>query len=62
MSRDIKRATLYSNQEMVANFGVPNQSGTYLVSAKIPFPLIIAWDHSQTVSRIRCHRLVTIPT
>jgi hypothetical protein len=48
----------YSNQEMVENFGIPNQSGTYLVSAKIPFPLIIAWDHSLTVSRIRCHKLV----
>ena len=48
----------YSNEEMVKNFGVPNQSGTYLVSAKIPFPLTIAWDHSQTVSRIRCHKLV----
>ena len=48
----------YSNEEMVKNFGVPNQSGTYLAYANIPFPLIIAWDHSQTVSRIRCHKLV----
>ena len=48
----------YSNEEMVKKFGVPNQSGTYLAYAKIPFPLTIAWDHSQTVSRIRCHKLV----
>lgn len=48
----------YSNEEMVSNFGIPNQSGTYLMNAKIPFPLIIAWDHSQTVSRIRCHKMV----
>lgn len=49
----------YTNQEMVQNFGIPNQSGRpYLVSARIPFPLVIAWDHSQTVSRIRCHKLV----
>ena len=47
----------YSNDEMIAKYGKPNQSGTYLVSAKIPFPLVIAWDKSQTVSRIRCHRL-----
>jgi hypothetical protein len=47
----------YSNAEMIEIYGKPNQSGTYLASANIPFPLIIAWDHSQTVSRIRCHKL-----
>lgn len=46
-----------SNEEMIAKYGVPNQSGTYLASAKIPFPLVIAWDHSQMVYRIRCHKL-----
>jgi len=47
----------YSNEEMVKKFGVPNQSGTYLAYANIPFPLVIAWDTSQTVKRIRCHKL-----
>lgn len=42
---------------MIDKYGIPNQSGTYLAYAKIPFPLVIAWDHSQTVSRIRCHKL-----
>lgn len=46
-----------STSEMVAKYGVPNQSGTYLASANIPFPLVIAWDDSVTVSRIRCHKL-----
>jgi hypothetical protein len=47
----------YSNDEMIAKYGKPNQTGTYLVSAKIPFPLVIAWDTSIKVSRIRCHKL-----
>ena len=47
----------YTNEEMIKIYGVPNQSGTYLSSANIPFPLVIAWDQSQIVSRIRCHKL-----
>lgn len=47
----------FSNEEMIAKYGIPNQSGTYLASALIPFPLFIAWDRSKTVSRIRCHKL-----
>jgi hypothetical protein len=47
----------YTNQEMVEKYGKPNQAGTYLAYAKMPFPLIIAWDTSVTVSRIRCHKL-----
>jgi hypothetical protein len=48
----------YTNAEMMKIYGIPNQSGTYLASANIPFSLIIAWDHSQTISRIRCHKQV----
>ena len=47
----------YSNEEMIAKYGKPNQTGTYLAYAKIPFPLIIAWDTSVTVTRMRCHKL-----
>lgn len=41
--------------QMIERFGKPNQVGTYLATAKIPFPLVIAWDKSVTVQRIRCH-------
>ncbi len=50
----------YTNSEMIDKYGIPNQAGSYLASAKIPFPLVIAWDHSQTVSRIRCHKLEVV--
>jgi len=50
----------YTTQEMIEKYGKPNQAGTYLAYAKIPFPLVIAWDHSQTVSRIRCHKLEVV--
>ena len=42
---------------MIDKYGKPNQSGTYLAYANIPFPLVIAWDTSVTVTRIRCHKL-----
>ena len=47
----------YSNEEMIEKYGKPNQSGTYLAYANIPFPLVIAWDTSVTVKRVRCHKL-----
>lgn len=47
----------YTTQEMIDKYGKPNQSGTYLASAIIPFKLKLAWDLSSTVSRIRCHKL-----
>jgi hypothetical protein len=47
----------YSIQEMVEKYGKPNQAGTYLAYANVPFPLVIAWDTSVTVKRIRCHKL-----
>ena len=47
----------YSNEEMIAKYGKPNQVGTYLAYANMPFPLTIAWDTSVTVKRIRCHKL-----
>lgn len=50
----------YSNEEMIEKYGKPNQAGTYLDYAIIPFPLIIAWDTSHTVQSIRCHKLEVV--
>ena len=30
----------------------------FLVRTTLPFPLIVSWDHSQTVAAITCHRLL----
>lgn len=47
-----------TTQEKLDRFGKPNEAGTYLVSAKVPFPLRLAWDKEKTVNSIRCHRAV----
>lgn len=48
---------LHDTNSMVAKYGQPNQSGTYLVSVAVAFPLRLAWDTKTVVSKIRCHRL-----
>ena len=46
-----------TTEELVAKYGKPNEAGTYLVSTPVPFPLVIAWDKTQTTNKIRCHKL-----
>jgi hypothetical protein len=41
---------------MIERYGKPNQSGTYLVSAPLPFTMRLAWDLDVKVNRIRCHK------
>lgn len=49
---------LLSTPEIIAKYGKPNQSGTYLVSIPLPYPMRLAWDLKTRVNTMRCHRLV----
>jgi hypothetical protein len=49
--------TLLTTAQMIAQYGAPNQSGTYLVSVPMPFTLRLAWDTSVAVKTIRCHKM-----
>lgn len=40
-----------------AYYGEPGDEGN-LVFFNLPYPMVLAWDHSVTVTRQRCHRLV----
>ena len=48
---------LLTTAQMVERYGKPSQSGTYLVSVPLPYPMTLAWDTGVTVKRMRCHRL-----
>jgi hypothetical protein len=48
---------LLTTAQMVAKYGQPNQSGTYLVSVPLPYPMRLAWDTAVTVKTMRCHKL-----
>ena len=44
--------------EITQKYGKPNQSGTYLVSIKLPYPMRLAWDKNTKVKTMRCRKLV----
>lgn len=43
-------------------FGTPNSTGAgYLVTIDLPYPMRLAWDKSQIVRKISCHKAVAEP-
>ena len=49
---------MLTTAQAIAKYGKPNQTGTYLVSIKLPFPLRLAWDKNTKVSTIRVHKAI----
>ena len=49
---------MISTKEAIKKYGKPNESGTYLVSIDLPYPMRLAWDKKTTVNKMRCHKLV----
>lgn len=49
---------MITTSQAIAKYGKPNQTGTYLVNLKLPFPMKLAWDKAVIVKTIRCHKLV----
>ena len=49
---------MITTEEAIKKYGKPNQSGTYLVSIKLPYPMRLAWDTKTKVTTMRCHKLV----
>jgi len=51
-------AKLITTQELIKNYGKPNQNGTYLTTITLPFPMRIAWDTKTKVTKMRVHKMV----
>jgi len=49
---------MITTAQAIAKYGKPNQTGSYLVSIKLPFPMKLAWDKNTIVKTMRCHKLV----
>lgn len=47
---------MLSTSEAIVKYGKPNQSGTYLVSVPLPFPMRLAWDKDTKIKTIRVHK------
>ena len=47
---------LLTTAQMIERYGKPNQTGTYLVSVPLPYPMRLAWDTATVVKTMRCHK------
>jgi hypothetical protein len=50
---------MLTTAQTTKKYGVPNETGAgYLVTLNLPYPMRLAWDTDETVTRMRCHKLV----
>ena len=49
---------MLTTQQIIKEFGKPNQQGSYLTTIKLPYPMRLAWDKKTKVNTMRCHKLV----
>lgn len=50
---------MITTKQLLSNYGSPSEDGrAYLVSLKLPYPMVLAWDKKVSVNSIRCHKLV----
>ncbi len=49
---------MITTAQALAKYGQPNETGTYLTTIKLPYPMRIAWDTKTMVTKMRCHKLV----
>jgi hypothetical protein len=49
---------MLTTQQIINEFGKPNQQGSYLTTIKLPYPMRLAWDKKTKVNTMRCHKLV----
>ncbi len=49
---------MLSTNQIIAKYGKPNQQGSYLTTIQLPYPMRLAWDKKEKVSKMRCHKLV----
>jgi hypothetical protein len=50
---------MITTAQLFAKYGKPTETGSqYLVTLKLPYPMVLAWDKSTKVTSIRCHKLV----
>ena len=50
---------MLTTAQAIKKYGTPNETGDgYLVTLTLPYPMRLAWDTDETVTKIRCHKLV----
>jgi hypothetical protein len=50
---------MITTRQLLAKYGKPTVNGApYLVTINLPYPMRLAWDLDEQVTRMRCHKLV----
>ena len=50
---------MLTTKQLIAKYGKPTIDGkAYLVTIDLPYPMRIAWDLDEKVTKMRCHKLV----
>ena len=50
---------MLTTAQAIKKYGTPNETGAgYLVTLTLPYPMRLACDTDETVTRMRCHKLV----
>ena len=50
---------MLTTKQLIAKYGKPTVDGKeYLVTINLPYPMRIAWDLDEKVTKMRCHKLV----
>lgn len=49
---------MMTTQQVIDIYGEPDETGGYLVTIDLPYPMRLAWDTDRTVTRMRCHKLL----
>ena len=47
---------MLTTAQLISKYGQPNETGTYLKTITLPYPMRIAWDTNTKVSKMRCHK------
>jgi len=51
---------MLTTTQTIKKYGTPTETGAaYLVTVNLPYPMRLAWDLDTTVTRLRCHKLVS---
>ena len=49
---------MITTQQLIQKYGVPDESGKYLVTIALPYPMRLSWDKKTVINKMRCHKLV----
>tara|TARA_Y100000593_G_scaffold95011_1_gene198194 strand:+ start:5318 stop:5989 length:672 start_codon:yes stop_codon:yes gene_type:complete len=49
---------LITTRQIIDIYGEPDETGSYLTTIDLPYPMRLSWDLDRTVTRMRCHKLL----